>query len=480
MKIRSTFFISAALLLFVPLAGLAYLGTFSRFFADDFCMAGDAVQLGLAGMLAKWYTTWTGRFGWILGTGLLGSGGPGLAGWLPAIAGALWLAGLSWAYYPLLLRAGWPRPLWLAGLSAGLTLLVVFSTTPNLFQSLFWQDGMVNYTFPLIGLTFSGGLILRAWLGKPGFLPAALSAAGLAFISGGFTEVVSAIQIALFVLALAATFLLPGRAGRSRLALVLVAALVGGLAAMAVLLAAPGNQVRQAAAGATPGLVRIVTFSIRNAAFIAAKYVIWTPGWALLSAGVPFLAGWMASRARPGRRARVTLSLLWAQTWFKAVVLEVLGAFGLVVAACAPVVYALNAYPDDRVIIVPQFVLALAVISTGALLGHGLRSLGIVPDPFENVSIGRTVQAAIMASLLVAAGSSLMHTASQAPDYQSYALAWDQRAATLQQASQSGQAEVTVIGLHSRFGVSDLQTRADYWVNSCVASYYHLSAVRGR
>jgi hypothetical protein len=480
MKNRSLYFIIAALLLLIPLAGLAYLGTFTRLHADDFCMAGNATRIGLAGLLALWYTTWTGRFSYILGTGLFGLGGPGLAGWLPATASAAWLAGLSWAFLPLVRRAGWPRPRLLAMLAASLTLLVVFSTTPNLFQSFFWQDGMVNYSLPLIGLTFSAGIILRAWLDKPPILPAALGAFGLAFVSGGFTEVASAMQIALIVLALAAALLLGNRAGRGRLVLVLAAALVGGLAAMAIVLAAPGNQVRQATTSAAPGLVRIITFSIRNAAFIAAKYIIWTPGWALLSAAVPFLAGWMASSAGPTSRARVSLRLMWQKNWFRGVVLGLLAAFGLVVAACAPVVFALNAYPDDRAIIVPQFVLALGVITTSALLGHGLRDLGVLPSPLEKPNTGRALQVAILAALLVAAGSSLWKTASQAPDFQAYARAWDERAAILQQASLSGQTEVTVVGLHNRFGVADLGIPADYWVNSCVAFYYNLDAVHGR
>jgi len=481
MKPRSIHLFINAALLFVPLAGQAYLGSFTRFYADDFCMAADAVHLGLAGMLAKWYTTWTGDFSFILGTGLLGLGGPGFAGWLPAIMIAAWLAALSWAILPLSRQAGWHRPHTLAVIAAGLTLLTVFSTTPNLFQSFYWQDGMANYTLPLIGMTFMGGIILRVWIGKNSPLAGALSVLALSFLSGGFSEVYSAMHVALCLMTIALTAVLAGRSQRGRLLPVLAAALAGGLAAMVVILLAPGNLVRQETTGSTPpGLVLIFTFSIRNAAFIIGHYIIWTPGWALLSVAVPFLAGWLNNPNHTARPASLNLRFLWTQFWFRGIVLTLLAAFGLVTAACAPVVYALNAYPDDRTIIIPQFVLVAAVITASALLGHGLHGLSILPESLEKSIIRRTLQAAILAAFILAAGSSLWKTASLLPSYQSYAQAFDQRNAEMQKASQTGQMDVTVRGLDSWFGVADVGIEPGFWVNRCMAEYYNLRSVSGR
>ncbi len=481
MKTRTAYLAIAALLVFVPLAGLAYLGSFTRFYADDFCMATDAVQLGLGGMLAKWYAIWTGRFSFLLGTGLLGLGGPKFAGWLPAIVGFLWLAALGWAALPLLRRAGLPQAGWLSALAGGLVLLVVFSTTPNLFQSFFWQDGMVNYSLPLIGLTLTGGILLRTWQTGLAVWPAAFGTLLLAFVSGGFTEVFSAMQAALFVLAIAVTLLLAGRSTRLRLLPALAAALAGGLAAMAIILVAPGNEVRRQAAGyVTPGLVRIITFSLRNAAYIAGKYLIWTPLWALLSAAVPFMAGWLLSPGSEARPAGLKLKYLWAQTWFRGTVLILLAAFGLVWAACAPVVYALNAYPDDRTIIVPQFVLVVGVVAASTLLGGGLRRLGILPDPLVKPAYRRALEAAILVALVVASASSLWKTIVLAPNYQAYTQAWDLRSAELEQARTAGQSDVIVRGLENRFGVADLSADRGFWVNSCMASYYDLKTLTGR
>ena len=179
--------------LILALAGIAYLGTFTRFHGDDFCMATDAAQIGLTGMLAKWYTTWTGRYMFIVGTGFLSLGGPGfcrlaacpsrsrLAGWHklgdlpPDPAGKL---------APSQTTIGHPWRAWPGR-------VVVFRTQPVPIVLLAgWSSQITLY--PLIGLTFSCGLILRAWLQPKRTWGSAMGVFVLSFVSGGFTESYSA------------------------------------------------------------------------------------------------------------------------------------------------------------------------------------------------------------------------------------------------------------------------------------------------
>ncbi|HEX7394298.1 MAG TPA: DUF6056 family protein [Anaerolineaceae bacterium] len=480
MKFRPIYLWTAGLILAVALAGLAYLGTFTRFHADDFCMAADAAQFGLAGMLVKWYTAWTGRFMFILGTGFFSLGGPTLASWLPALAEAAWLALLSWAILPLIRRAQWPHPRLLAVASSGLALLVLFSATPNLFQSFFWQDGLVNYSLPLIGLTINAGIILRAWTSKSNLLAVVAAVFILAFVCGGFTEAFIAMQVTFFGLALLAVFGIGRQEDSRRLCPILAAALAGSLIAMLIVLAAPGNQVRQGAVGQAPGLVRIITFSLHNAAFIIGKFFIQNPFWSLLAIGVPFLAGWVFSTPGSTQQIHWNPGELWRERWLRGFLSILLAVFILVTAACAPVVYALDAYPDDRAIIIPLFMIVTGGMCASALLGNGLRQGGILPDPLEKPAIGRAIKAGLAAALLAAVAISLFQTVQKVSDFQSYASAWDQRSAYLQQAVKNGRGDVTVVGLNARFGVSDLNADPDNWVNRCMANYYHITSLRGR
>lgn len=482
MKIKPVFFWTTALLLLVGLACLAYLGTFSRFIADDFCMAGDAIHLGLVEMLAKWYSSWTGRFMFILGTGLFGLAGPRFAGVLVILTIAFWCLGLAWAFLPLVRNAGWPNSRWLAFCAAALSLLVLFSSTPNLFQSVYWQDGLVNYSLPLVGLTFSGGILLRAWLQPIQRFPAILWIPALAFVSGGFTEAFSAMQVTLFLLALVLSLVFCERTARQRLVPLLVAGLLASLVAMLIVVVAPGNQVRLQAVGeeiAHPGLVRIITFSLRNMAHIFGKFFIQTPFWALVSILPPLLTGWLLSAPPKTLQAGWSLANLWKQSWVRGLIGISALALILVTAACAPVVYAMNAYPDDRTILVPQFVVVFSVISASALLGFGLRRQGMLHKLGESLTMTRLFQASILLILLVASGITVWQTVQQAPEFRAYAQSWDEKDALLRQAAQSGQSEITVTGGYGRFDVSDISTEPDYWVNGCMAYYYGLSRVRG-
>ena len=482
MKIRPTYLL-ALLFLGLSLAGLAYLGTFTRLHADDFCMAGDAARLGVFQSVLNWYNHWTGRLMFLFFTSLLGLGGPSLASIAPVILIAGWLLILAWALLPLIQSAAWDSPRLLAMVAAGLALLVLFSTIPNLFQSVFWQDGQVNYAFPLLGLTVQAGVILRTWLGRASSsCPAAVYIAVifvLTLLSGGFTESFSALQAALWFLVLVALLLLASPATRRRLLPVAAAALAGALIALLIVLVAPGNQVRQDLMPVRAGLFRIITFSIRNAAYILAKYPLWNPGWALLSVIVPFLSAWWLSPNSTVPRPPGSLRQLWADPWLRGLILVPVGAFMLLAAACAPVVYAMDAYPDDRTILIPQFILVLAATLWSGLLGMVLRRYRYLPDPSAQ-SWRRAIPAVLLGAIVLASGFSIMSTIRQVPDYQAYATSWDQRAGLLAAAHQKGTSDITVPGLSNRFGVADLQAEPDYWVNRCMAIYYGLANIHGQ
>jgi hypothetical protein len=483
MKIRPVFIWISVLLLVLSIAGLVYLGTYTRFLADDFCMAGDAVHLGLYSMLVKWYNTWTGRFMFILGTGLFGLGGPQFAGWLPPMVAALWLVGIFWAVYPLFKLSGWPKPRLLSIITGCLIILVLFSTIPNLFQSFYWQDGMVNYSLPLIGLTFCCGIFTHVWLEETKALSTYIAIFLLAFLSSGFTEALTAMEITLFILLLILSLASRNAASRRRLSMILITALVGSLAAMIIVIIAPGNQVRLQAVGglsAHPGVLRIFSFSLRNMAHIFGKFFLITPFWASISIMLPFLSGWLFSDSTVGLSQSWNLHFLWEQNWLRGIIYTAIIAIILVTAACAPVVYASNAYPEDRTIIIPQYAIVISIIFASALLGVGLRQLGLLPDPMKKASINRSLQIGILIIIFVMSGSSIWHTSKQIPEFRAYQKLWDKRSAMIQQIILSGETEVTVPGKYNRFGVADISEDPNYWVNRCMAYYYNISQIEGR
>ena len=259
--------------------------------------------------------------------------------------------------------------------------------------------------------------------------------------------------------------------------------MLAAVISITLVILAPGSRVRLETVGTAanqPGLLRIITFSIRNMAHIVGKYFIWTPYWALLSLLPPFLLGWLFSKPlEEVSRVKDFRSLL-RQDWSKGIVLVLGSALVLVTAACAPVVYGLNAYPDDRAIIIPQFVLVLAAVSASMMLGWGLKSSAILPAPSKKKGFTLAIQLTILLLVLTAAGLSLWGTAAQAPAYRSFANSWDERSALIQQAALAGDSEITVPGGSSMFGVGNLNAEADNWINACMATYYQIPLIFGR
>ncbi len=277
MRRQQIFLWAIVFILSLALAGIAYLGTFTRFLADDFCTAGSVIHLGLGGMLSQWYYNWTGRFSFIIVAGLFGLGGPKLAGWLPVFTISLWLFGSWWTLLPIIKRLNLSHPRLLGLITAGLLLLVLFCSVPNLYQSFYWQVGMVTYSLPLIVLTFSLGIILRYWLERTDLLLSCITLFILSFFGGGFDEAFSAMQVTLFTLCCLVALGMGEKVTRRRLLPVLGTALFGSLVAMVLVIIAPGNQVRLQMVGSQgvhPGLLRIITFSSRNMAFIFGKFFI--------------------------------------------------------------------------------------------------------------------------------------------------------------------------------------------------------------
>ena len=372
-----------------------------------------------------------------------------------------------------------------AGIFAGWLLLVLLSATPNLFQSAFWKDGLINYSFPLVGMSFSMGLMLRVGLGHEKersltrYFPALLFLC--AWISGGFSEIFSTTQVSFYAMLIIASFFLP-QPDRRRMLPVFLAGLLGSLAAYAIVLAAPGNQVRQGLISDRPDAVRLVTFSLRNGLVIIAKYFVYTPQWAALSILAPFLAGIHYAQQTPNslHPQKTKTTPLREQTWFQAAFFLPAMAFILSVAACAPVVYMLNAYPDERSIIIPLYFIVVAATVISGFLGFGIGKSGKFHIKMDSRAIRRLSLILILALVLAGSALAIFRSAAQLGNFRDYAARWDERHAQLSHMAAQGARQATAFGLENRFGISDLRAEEDYWVNRCMADFYGFYSLTGK
>jgi hypothetical protein len=466
------------------LASAAYLGVFTRFHADDFCVAGAVNTHGFWGAQEYWYQGWSGRYAFYLIGSLAALAGPGAAAVLPPLTILVWLAGLAWVAYQLGEWLGWHYPVFDSLLIAASVLLAVLATIPNLFQSAIWETGLLTYTLPLVLLTWGVGWILRLTL-KARQAPAwpfiGLHAL-LAFVAGGLSETYLALQLAGFVLVFGVVLLLGRPRLKSMLLPLATAWVFGSLLALVVMFTAPGNAVRQAGLPETPGLARIISFSIRNAAHIAGKYVLWTPLAAVTSFLIPLIIGW-TRRSHPLTRRllqNLTRRSLLQQPWMKWLIIIPASGFLLMAAVCAPTVFAMNAYPDDRVIIIPQFILVVTISAFAYLAGWLLKQVNRLAPRLH--AVNGLVAMAVVVTLLAGAASIQFTNdmVTRAHAARQYINTWDERDAQLQSAAGGGIRQVEVISLESRSGLMELGLSGDDWVNRCMAEYYGLEVISGR
>jgi hypothetical protein len=73
----------------------AYLGTFNRYLADDFCSAHFAHRLGILRAAWFWYLNWSGRFSASVLDAIVGSFSPSLIRFVVALTILLWLVILT-------------------------------------------------------------------------------------------------------------------------------------------------------------------------------------------------------------------------------------------------------------------------------------------------------------------------------------------------------------------------------------------------
>lgn len=134
------------------LAIYAYLGFYSRYMADDYCLL---VDLRFGDILTNsWnkYLFKSNRFSnlFVLGFWELF---PNNTAFVPALHIILWVTGLTWLLSEVIkvfdLKVDFPVRLFAAETLA----LFSFFTAPNIFQILYWRPGQVSYLTPIVLFT---------------------------------------------------------------------------------------------------------------------------------------------------------------------------------------------------------------------------------------------------------------------------------------------------------------------------------------
>lgn len=446
----------------------AYLGSFNRFIADDFCSAYFADRLGFFRSVWFWYLTWFGTYS----AGAADSVLPliGIKGISYTVLGILviWSVVVIWAIAVL-----WPKDSsrsakYLAASSLGVALVsVALLISPNVPQSLYWWGGMRAYIPPLLLATFNVVLfqkfLTKKTFGKERYLWFALSFI-VSFIMGGFSETFTPVQVVFFVLAIGWGVGIQKIEFKNPALVFLIFGFVGSLAALFVMILAPGNAQRQEFFPESHNLFKILSISLTG--YIAFfKDIFGAPDKVAGLAGITLAAIFFGMQIQSERPIK---------GWIAPVALLA----GLIfVFGCFPsAAYGMEDVPPTRTLVIPAYFFVISLLVAGVNVGQLLQHrIGEQPSFLMNFGLCASVLVLMSFSAWVS-GQKLY---SERQRYSDYAAQWDQANAQIIQAKAAGDTQVTIPAMSNWAGLDSPNDNPKFWVNYCYSKFYDID-VRAR
>ena len=453
----------------IGLGLFAYLGTFSRYTSDDYCLSAFFLNDNLIDEMTRRYYVSSSRYTNILFIGVVDL----LFGWhnvaiLPVLMLALFVLGLFLFLREIaqMLGLGWNH--WFAFFLAASLAFFSILQAPALYETLYWRAGMTSHFAPLVFIPFFGAFLMRQiklvekrspspWIQLVCLIGP--------LIIGGFSEPPTTIMISVLLLAIFGTWLWGKREVPKPVLILLIWSFVGSVLALIVLALAPANSLRldRPPPGFFELIHRIIIFPV--------DFIIDTlrtrPTPTIVSVLMPAVLFYVyhshPARNIPGE-ARGRLGML--------VIVILLLAYLLIAASFAPSAYG-QSYPVGRARFAGRLLMTIALLIDGALLGVLLASIKI--GFLQHTYVRGFTMFALMILMLYPLRTA-WQISIEIPVYQQRAAAWDERDSEIRAQSSQGVRELIVPFL-SADPIQDLGDRREFRLNRCAAALYGVDSI---
>ncbi len=453
----------------VALSLYGYLGTFSRYGSDDYCLSAFFLQDHLGGAMIERYLTDSNRYTNILFIGLVDH----LFGWynvaiLPPLMIALFVLGLYLFLKEMveMVQVGWSR--WLVLFLSLLLVYFSIAQAPDLYETLYWRAGMTSHFAPLVLIPFFGAFLLRQIRkAKPGFPAVWVQAACflIPFLIGGLSEPPTALMITVLGLAICAAWWWSDAPRRRYILTLLLWSLMGALTALIVMALAPANSLRMQTP--PPSLPELVSRIISYPSYFILDTVRAFPTPTLVSIALPALLFYV-KYARPSqslssaRRSRLGILLL----------IVLLFTYLLIAASFAPSAYG-QSYPAPRARFIGRVLLTAAFLTEGALLGTLAASAKT--RLFQSMAL-RGFATFVLILLVLYPLRTAWRMSGEIPVYRQRAAAWDLRESEIRALKAQGNKDLIVRFL-SKERTQDLGDYPEFRLNRCAAALYGVDSI---
>jgi hypothetical protein len=448
---RNLYLIIPGLFAGVPLFLHAYLGSFSRYIADDFCSAYFAHRLGILRATWFWYLSWSGRYSASLLDSFVGLLRPGDISIVVPVTILIWLAALTVFFQFLLVRLKHSLP---ASLVLAITsLFTLFTLSPTIRQSLYWGQGMRSVIPPLIMGTIQVILVSklrsRQWTN---FQLGLWYTLGFfwTLVAGGFSETYASFQAAAMVFVLG-VLVTRERFQFTTTSRFLIASLLGAIGALVIIVLAPGNSARQGFFPESLGIFGISTLSLKSfSLYVIHLFDSLTEITASL--GLLCFAVVIGSQIEQKPDSH-TLIIIPAIT------------FASIFVCFPPAAYGLSDAPPGRTLMLPTYFFVLGLVAFGFVCGNFLRKKQ------TNISLKLVLMLAMIAIAISSSMASINLYRSRS-EFIEYAIAWDETDAKIRQAKANGETQVLITIIPNWAALDTPNDNPRFWLNACMSSYY--------
>ena len=443
------------------LASYAYIGSFTRMLADDFCSAYYANRLGLLRSVWYWYISWSGRYSAFVADWFVLKVAPSPYAFhnIVPVMIILWLIFLT-AIFHLAFRNKGSNSLLHSTLLGSGFLFTLFLLSPNIPQSLFWWNGARAYSLPLMLLTacvflFQAIKLIPKLSPKTGFV----LSFSLLFLIGGMGETY-AIGQGGFILFLIFMNIVNGQNASRTDLYTFTAGLAGTILSVMVIILAPGNAIRQSFLPPSPDLSKLISVSVQG-------YAMYVRGFFIEPVKITGFMGAILLYIWTGMQYKDHIS-----TNARLILINILGGIALSFLCFPPGAYGYSEPPPSRTLIIPTFFLLTCILYASYLIGGRLSGIS------DNFRInGSWVMAA---SFIIISFSTVINSIDllmQRQDYADFAQKWDRVDKLILDAKANNRESVNIPAMNSWAYLEAPTDNPRYWVTYCYSNYYGIQVI---
>ncbi|HQP09134.1 MAG TPA: DUF6056 family protein [Anaerolineaceae bacterium] len=473
---RQQLIIAISILLYsIPLGYFAFLGFYTRYWADDYCYAALFKSSGFFDAIISSYLTVTmfasNRFSLTLFSGFFELFGINFIRFLPLLIIFFWLASIYLLLSELIKISKLHIPKMQVLIFTSVIVFFSLYLAPNRFQILYWRSGMLPYLAPVILSTLMLFVFLKSLNTNTYRGLYYLFLFFGCFLAGGFSETGITPQIILFSLLLVVSTTNIGGVNNYFVNKTLYSALfsfIGYTLAFILLIISPPNKLRMVNTNQTYELITLITksftFALDFVVDIFKSYPL--PIFVFFSLFV--ILGVVFYLENPTiKNPTLVYSIIHSYLF------PILISFVLIAASIAPSVFAQSAYPEFRALIVATSILlplyAFLSWNTGRHFGYILKS------KYPKVSSVYLILIFMLSSLYCIKAT--FNISATYPIFKQRAEQWDGRVALIEQNKKYGILDFQVEGIDSYAGVIELQKDPNFWINICAAETFGVNSL---